>query len=425
VRTAWIALALAIAWLAVTGAAGARLQQSVPFAGILDEHPAIQYAERPTHDRVGTLARAIAAGQTRLTFHQANGYLQSVLEALSVPAESQLLVFSKTGVQRASTSPHNPRALYFDDSVIVGFIPGAPMLEIAAHDPAQGVVFYTVDQTETSSAMPTRRTSCLTCHVSASTLEVPGLINRNVSTRADGSTLPQLGSNDVDHRTPLLQRWGGMFVTGKYVATPYTGRKEHAGNVTITGDPPDPATTSNEGLIRWIDSLPTKRGYPSAESDIASMMLFDHQAHGVNLLTRLNWESRIDGAWRDVAMELVDYFLFVGEAAPPARLEPRAAFATQFAVAAQKDRHGRSLRDLDLENRLLRYPCSYMIYTSAFDHLPARTKQAVYVRMWEVLSGRDRGPKYSHLSAARRRAIIDILRDTKADLPENFRASTR
>ena len=50
-----------------------------------------------------------------------------VLEALGVPEESQLLVFSKTGVQRAYTSPHNPRAIFFDESVVVAYVPGAPI----------------------------------------------------------------------------------------------------------------------------------------------------------------------------------------------------------------------------------------------------------------------------------------------------------
>lgn len=402
-----------------------RAQQPASFAGVLDEHPSIQYADRPTRDRVSALASAIADGTVTLTHRENGGYLQSVLEALRVPADSQLLVFSKTGIQRASTSPANPRALYFDDSVVVGFIPGAPLLELAAHDPEQGVVFYTIDQADSARATPTRRTNCLTCHVSASTLEVPGLINRNVVTRADGSVLPQLGSNDVDHRTPLLQRWGGMYVTGKYFATPYTGRKEHGGNVTVVGNPPDPAMTSNEGLIEWRNSSPTARGYRSEESDIASMMVFDHQAHAVNLLTRLNWESRVDGSWREVAGDLVDYFLFVGEVEPPARLVARAAFAERFAAGAIKDRQGRSFRDLDLEHRLLRYPCSYMIYSGAFDQLPARARQAVYGRLWEVLSGRDASSKYSHLSSADRRAIIEILRDTKNDLPDVFRDMTR
>jgi len=214
-------------------------------------------------------------------------------------------------------------------------------------------------------------------------------------------------------------------VSGKYFATPYTGRKEHGGNITVAGDPPDASATSNEVLIRWTNSAPETRGYRSAESDIASLMVFDHQVHAVNLLTRLNWESRVDGAWRDVADQLVDYFLFVGEEPPPARLVPRAGFAAAFTAGAPTDRLGRSLRQLDLESRLLRYPCSYMIYTSAFDHLPARAKQAVYSRMWTVLSGRDAAPKYAHLSATERRAIIEILRETKGDLPDGFGEPTR
>lgn len=420
------AVLLLFATAALVPVVAARSQQTGgQFVGLLDEHPSIQYAQRPATDRVSALARALADGTVSLTHRDHGGYLQAVLEALRVPADSQMLVFSKTGVQREATGPQNPRALYFDDSVVVGFIPGAPLLEIAAHDPEQGVVFYTVDQTSSTSPIPTRRSYCLACHVSASTLEVPGLINRSVFTRADGTVLPQLGSQDVDHRTGLLQRWGGMYVTGTYFATPYTGRKEHAGNVTVAGDSPDPATTSNEGLIRWTNSAPETRGYRSAESDIASMMVFDHQAHAINLLTRLNWESRVDGSWRAIASDLVDYFLFVGEAAPPARLVPRVGFAEQFAATGPKDRQGRSLRDFDLENRLLRYPCSYMVYTSAFEHLPERAKQAVYGRMWDVLSGRDTASKYAHLSAADRRAIVEILRDTKSDLPDVFRSSTR
>jgi len=417
--------ALVVSILALTLAVvAARGQQPAPaFPGVLDEHPSIEYAKRPTTDRVSALARAIADGRVTLAYREPGGYLQSVLEALSVPADSQLLVFSKTGIQRETTSPHNPRALYFDESVVVGFIPGAPLLELAAHDPEQGVVFYTIDQTEATRAEPTRRTNCLVCHVSATTLEVPGLINRSVFTRADGSVIPQLGGNDVSHQTPLLQRWGGMYVTGKYFATPYTGRKEHAGNVTVVGA--DAAMTSNEGFIAWRSSAPETRGYLSTESDIASMMVFDHQSHAINLLTRLNWESRIDGAWHEVANELVDYFLFVDEAAPPARLIPRERFAAPFAAGAPKDRKGRSLRDFDLESRLLRYPCSYMIYAPAFERLPSRTRRAVYGRMWQILSGKDTSAKYAHLSSADRRAIIEILRDTKTDLPHLLPDMTR
>jgi hypothetical protein len=90
-----------------------------------------------------------------------------------------------------------------------------------------------------------------------------------------------------------------------------------------------------------------------------------------------------------------------------------------------RDHQGRSLRDLDLTHRLLRYPCSYMIYSAAFDALPADAKDAIYKRMWQVLSGDDQGQKYSRLTLADRRAVVEILRDTKKDLPSYFQPVAR
>ena len=50
---------------------------------------------------------------------------------------------------------------------------------------------------------------------------------------------------------------------------------------------------------------------------------------------------------------------------------------------------------------------------------PAR-KLAIAGR-WKVLAGKDAIRKYARLSAADRRAIVEILRDTKTDLPAYFR----
>ena len=69
----------------------------------------------------------------------------------------------------------------------------------------------------------------------------------------------------------------------------------------------------------------------------------------------------------------------------------------------------------------MRYPCSYMVYSEAFRALPAGARRAVYVRIWDILSGRDTSPKYARLSAADRRAVVDILRETLHDLPTDFR----
>jgi hypothetical protein len=127
---------------------------------------------------------------------------------------------------------------------------------------------------------------------------------------------------------------------------------------------------------------------------------------------------------RKLADEVADYFLFVGEAPPPARLTPRAGFATQFTGAGPKDARGRSLRELDLTSRLLKYPCSYMIYSQAFDNLPAAAKLAVYQRIHAVLTSTSTGAS-THLSAADRQAILEILNETKGDWPKAFTPRAR
>jgi hypothetical protein len=66
-----------------------------------------------------------------------------------------------------------------------------------------------------------------------------------------------------------------------------------------------------------------------------------------------------------------------------------------------------------------------MIYTEAFDALPAAALDAIYKRMWQVLSGEERGAKYARLSPADRTAVVEILKDTKKSLPAYFTAPPR
>jgi hypothetical protein len=411
-------LALSIATGALIGAQA----QQPPWTGVLDEHPAIQYDVRPTTDRVARLNDAIRRGDKSLTRDAQSGYLRSVLDALGVSVDSQLLVFSKTGVQRAFTSPRNPRAIFFDTSVAVGFVPGAPALEIAVHDPQQGVIFYTLDQGRPAPSFR-REFMCLTCHVSASTLDVPGMIARSNAVGDDGTVMPQVASNDVDHRTPHPDRWGGWFVTSEGAPAPYNQRG-HLGNITFSTG----GVTSNQVFVDWLNSSPETRGYPLATSDIGTLLAFDHQMHAINLLTRLNWESRVaastgaptpTAAMQRLVAELADYLLFVGEVPPSASLMPRPGFAKYVESTAPADRKGRSFGQLDLVRRLLRYPCSYMIYSDAFEALPAAVKQAVYHRMIDVLSGADTRAAYRRIAADDRRDVLEILRETKSDFPRD------
>ena len=344
------AATVVLALLASARSSGQAGQTSV---GTIDEHPAIDYVARPSSDRVAELNHALAAGQQSLSREPRMGYLLSVLEALGVPLESQVLVFSKTGVQRDVTGPANPRALYFNDRVVVGYIAGAPMLEIAAQDAQQGIQFYTVDQNAQTNATFSRRTECLSCHISLSTLEVPGVIARSNMVGRDGGVMPRLGSVTVNHQTPHTDRWGGWFVTADATAPAYI-QLGNLGNTTVAIHPTSgPALFSNQVFTEWMDQPSQTRRYPSELSDITSLMMFDHQMHAMNLLTRLNWEARVAAAAgpvdvRAAAMrsrvdELADYLLFVGEAPLALTVTPRPGLAESLAARTPHDRKGRSL----------------------------------------------------------------------------------
>ena len=388
-----------------------------PLAGAL-AHPAIGYYTQPSHDVVAALGRRVADGMVPLPFDAQTGYLKPVLDALDVSIASQMLVMSKTGVQALYTSPSNPRAIYFNDAVTVGYIRGAPLLEIAVQDPQQGVLFYTIEQKAQTAPVIERRPACLSCHQNYATLHVPGLLARSVFMSPEGLALGQFGSYDADDRTPFRRRWGGWYVTGS------DGAIRHLGNAVITETVKREAMVSDEALTRLEPrALFDGAGYLSTYSDIAALMVFQHQSHMTNLITRLGWETRMARTENtgETVNELVDYLLFVDEEPLPAAIKGSSGFAERFAALGPADDQGRSLRQLDLNRRLMRYPCSYMVYSPAFAALPDSARHLVYVRMWDILSGRDTSPKYRRLAEADRRAVVDILRQTIHDLPIDLR----
>ena len=327
-------------------------------------------------------------------------------------------------MQAPRISPRNPRAIYFDDTVTLGFIHGAEFLEFAAEDPQQGVVFYTLDQRAVDKPVIERRDFCLSCHNNRSTLEVPGLLVRSIATTATGAPVPKFGNYTSDHRSPFDERWAGYYVTGHH------GSLQHLGNGMLVDRTSE---TRASGDTLNLDSVKERfdaEHYLSPHSDIVALLVFEHQMHMINLMTRIGWDARMllsaprpdaPAILAQSAGEFVDYLLFADETALPSPVTGTSGFAERFAAEGPKDSRGRSLRQLGLTTRLFRYPCSYMIYADAFDALPPQARDAIYQRMWNVLAGKDTSPKYARLSAADRRAIVEILRDTKKDLPAYFR----
>lgn len=387
------------------------------------DDPVIGYSSQPLSDPVTQLSHEIEQGKVRLAFDPVMGYLPSVLKALDIPLESQMAVFSKTSIQAMRIEPSNPRILFFNDAVVVAWVRGG-FIELASHDPRLGIVFYRLDQNPSAyqrrmaSAAPespfTRRQDCLRCHMTRATLGVPGVLLRSVFPSPSGVPLSNAPKFNTDDRTSFEKLWGGWYVTGN------SGPAHHMGNLIATDE------THPESMLQasplHLDSLDAKCP-PSTRltpySDIAALLVFEHQVRMMNLLIRSGWESRIALAGnltltqraRDALDELADAMLFIDEAPLKGEIAGTSGFAEAFAARGPRDSKGRSLRDLSLRGRLLRYPCSYMIYSAAFDALPAEARDVVYRRMWRTLQAK---------TTADRQAIVEILRETKPGLPDYF-----
>ena len=406
------------------------------------DHEAIQYSKAPVDDVISRLQQKIDAGEIKLQSDDNFGYLRSVLKALGVNESSQVLVFSKTSFQAPRIAPRTPRALYFNDKVAVGFVRTGDVLEFAALDPKLGIVFYTLDQEPSAHPHFDRRDTCLQCHQSGGTLGVPGLVVRSIYPDSTGMPLFHAGTFVTDHRSPFKERWGGWYVTGTH------GAQNHMGNAVVEDrNQPDRLQTEGTQNLTDLRGKIDTGAYLTPHSDIVALMTLEHQTQMANLLTRVGWEARL-ALYDSVAInkalgrapsemsestthrinaaaeELVQYMLFSGETRLTSPIKGTSDFTAEFAKAGPRDRQGRSLRDFDLRTRMFRYPCSYMIYTEAFDQMPDVVRERIYRRMWEVLSGQDTSAPFAHLSAADRRAIFEILRATKSGLPSYWSSTS-
>src|SRR5690606_12539485 len=152
------------------------------------------------------LQKRLEAKELTLPFDEEHGYLPAVLDALGISKASQTLVFSKTSFQLRKISSYRPRALYFNDDVYVGWVQGGDVIELAAVDPQQGSIFYTMDQVpEEVPRFVCDRGQCISCHASSRTQGVPGLLVRSVFADADGQPHFGSGTFTTSHRSPFKE----------------------------------------------------------------------------------------------------------------------------------------------------------------------------------------------------------------------------
>jgi len=400
------------------------------------DHGIIAYSKTAPTDAVARLQQRVDSGEINLEYDPKLGYLPAILRALDVPTSSQSLVFSKTSFQFTQIAPSRPRALYFNDEVYVGHVQGSPTLEFAVTDPKLGAVFYTLEEEENVRPKFQREIYfCLICHNStAVTGGIPGFMTLSVLPDKDGNAIRSAPANAMSDQTPFDERWGGWYVTGTH------GAQRHRGNTIVPL-----RSASLLSRMDWsagankatLDQLVDTTPYLTPHSDIVALIALTHQTRIHNLITRANYETlralhdeevanagvtqsgkefsavtkeRIRGA----VEPLVRGMFFVNEAPLTEPVRGVSGFAAEFEKRGVRDRKGRSLKDLDLNRRFLRYPLSYLIYSEAFDALPGPAKDYFYERARKILSGAD-AVDFRHLSAEDRDAIREILEDTKPD----------
>jgi hypothetical protein len=411
----------------------------VPAADL--NQPPINYDDARPENAVSRFQKQLAGGDAKLNFEDDRGYLKSVLAGLKIPESSQVLVFSKTSLQRGRITPKTPRAIYFNDDVYVGFCLRGDVLEVSVADPALGTVFYSLDQEPVARPRFARQTeSCLICHSSSANRGMPGHLMRSVHSDRQGEPMFGSGTYRTDDTSPFGQRWGGWYVTGTH------GEADHMGNRVYRSrrDLDDPADAPDGQNVTDLRPFFTTGPYLTPHSDIVALMTLGHQVAVHNRIARATLETRAAVYYQDeliralkdppgtkydsvksrigsVGDDLLKALLFCDEAKLEAAVEGTSGFAKEFAARGPFDAENRSLREFDLRTRLFKYPCSFLIYSESFDKMPTEVREYVLRRLFDVLTGKDTDKAFAHLTAADKKAVLDILRATKPNLPAYWR----
>jgi hypothetical protein len=399
------------------------------------EYPVIGYAETPTHNAFARLQERMNRGEVKLEWRAPRGYLDSLLKALNIDKSSQTLVFSKTSLEIAYITEKTPRAIYFDDETYVAWVQGAPALELMAVDSVIGPVFYTLPNRDPAVAARLNRETlrCLNCHDSFALMGggVPHFLMVSTYAGIEGEKAQRNASIDTSDATPMKNRWGGWYVTGRH------GEQSHLGNIVVrTQEDLDNIDSLRKGNLDTLQGLFDTKPYITDRSDIVALLVLQHQVTLHNFITRANFKARTvvsreidpsvnpEPSWNDFSPRtqkalqamlepLVRALLNANAVTFESPISGNAGFDKWFQKQGPRDRRGRSLRELDLSTRLFRYPLSYLIYSDGFEGLPEYVKRYVYERLAQVLRGEDQSKPFAKLSAADRQAILEILSATK------------
>jgi hypothetical protein len=387
------------------------------------DEPPHNYHTTPLKDRFTKLKADLESRRIPLDHSSEKAFVLSLLKALDIPASSQMLVFSTTSLQLRFITPRNPRAIFFNDGLYVGYIPGAK-IEILSMDPELGAIFYMFDIPRDSRPIAVERSErCVNCHTKEDTGFVPGIVIKSVIPGPTGGSLKTFRREQTGHGIPFSERFGGWYVTGD------RGLAGEWANIIGRYSGDDISKT----VVKPGEQFEFSK-YPVATSDVLPQLVHEHQAGAANRILQASYRARtafhLDkgkltpahfAELDEQARIVVRYLLFADEVPlPPDGIEGDTAFKADFQKAARVGSGGASLREFDLRTRLFKNRCSYMIYSPEFQGLPARMKQQIYIRLREALSVEKPAQEYAYLPAAEKMAIRTILKGTLTDLPAGW-----
>jgi hypothetical protein len=385
--------------------------------------PPVKYSDTLATDRLSSIIEKWSKDPSSWKGKTPLERMRSVMAALHVPEASQILVYSKTSKQNGLIYPANPRAIYFSQDCYCGYVPGGVM-EIAIEAPQLGPVYYVVDLGDATTPMRADRDTndCLSCHGTGRTENVPGMLVRSVYPDEEGHPLLAQGSALITHQSPIRERWGGYYVTGK-ISLPHLGNRTYTDRLAA-----EPARSELKDLKEKIDTT----RYACATSDIVALMVLEHQCQAHNLLTAASMNYKrayylgkaMDAAGNPdegsagrvadhSAAQIVDWFLFSDEATlGEDGVEGSEDFQKQFSAMFPRTSEGDSLADFQLNTRIFKNRCSYMIYSEAFKQLPERVKSAVIAGLKKVLESETLDDAHKDIKISERKRIAKILHET-------------
>lgn len=380
-------------------------------------------------DPMSEVLKKISAGKVSLTEETDIKLVRRLLEELHISESSQILVFSRTSLQRGAVSPTNPRAIYFNDEVYFGWMPNG-RIEIASLDPRKGFIFFFQRElSDRKAPLFSRDRVCIQCHAGSATNFLPGPLGRSVFPDSKGRSMKSVDTFElISHEVPVHERWGGWYVTHAHQDLNHMGNSiaiKKNGKLILQRE------DSSKGLNDFFDTS----NYPVPTSHVEALLIFDHQVRMQFVLIESAYKvrqaifdsqktsskkdpSNLNELLKELTETIVSELLFKEEFPLGGKVvdaNQTGKFVKEFKAKGKTDSMGRSLRDLDLKSRLFKYRCSYMIYSKVFSAFPEILKNSVLDRIKEIMTSESSQSGYEYLGADERQAIFDILSETLAE----------